>query len=149
MIIYIGADHRGFRLKEILIAALKEKNLPIFDVGAYTYDAGDDYPDFAFAVAKKVSESPEDRVGILICGSGAGVCVTANKFKNVRAALALSAEQAKVARADDHINVLCLASDYMIEAGASQIVVDWLNTSFSSAERHLRRIKKISDIEAK
>lgn len=147
MIIYIGADHRGFKLKEKLSIFLKGKGYPVFDVGASSYDQADDYPDFAELVAKKVSETPEDGAGILICGSGAGVCVVANKFKSVRAAMAISAEQARAARSDDHINVLCLASDFISEEDAEKITVAWLETSFSEEERHLRRIKKISDLD--
>lgn len=147
VIIYIGADHRGFKMKEKLVALLSEKKYPVFDVGAFSYDPADDYPDFAEEVAKKVSEMPEDSAGILICGSGAGVCVTANKFKNIRATMAITAEQAMAARSDDHVNVLCLASDYTTEEGAAQIAVGWLNTSFSEEDRHLRRLRKISTIE--
>jgi len=149
MIIYIGADHRGFKMKEKLKAFLDEKGYPVFDLGALSYDDADDYPDFAELVAKKVSETPEESAGVLMCGSGAGVCVTANKFKNVRAALAYSSEQAKAARLHDHINVLCLASDYITNEEAAQITVDWLNTPFSQEGRYLRRLKKINDIESK
>lgn len=149
MIIYIGADHRGFKLKEKLKIFLSDKGYTVFDMGALSFDENDDYPDFAQLVAEKVSAMPEDGAGILICGSGAGMCVTANKFKNVRAAIAISAEQAKVARQDDHINVLCLASDYMTEEIALPLVLDWLITPFSQEERHLRRIKKISELEEK
>jgi ribose 5-phosphate isomerase B len=147
MIIYIGADHRGFQLKEKLTAFLKEKGYPVFDVGASSYDPTDDYPDFAEGVARKVGEMLGDSAGILICGSGAGVCVTANKFKNIRAAMALSAGQVKAARSDDHTNVLCLASDFTSEEEAQRMIAVWLETSFSEEARHLRRIKKISQLE--
>lgn len=160
MTIYIGADHRGFKMKEALKVMLEKRGYPVFDCGALSYDDADDYPDFAEAVARKVSEMParlaeasgeaqEDAAGILICGSGAGICVAANKFKNVRAAIGISTEQAKAARTDDHINIICLASDYITEDEAAKIVVDWLNTPFSQEERHLRRIKKISNFEAR
>ena len=149
MIIYIGADHRGFKMKEALKVFLEGRGYPVFDCGALSYDDTDDYPDFAEAVAKKVSEMPEDAAGILICGSGAGICIAANKFKNIRAAIAISSEQAKAARTDDHVNILCLASDYITEAEASNVVVDWLNTPFSPEDRHLRRLKKIENFEAR
>jgi len=147
MIIYIGADHRGFKMKEGLKAFLEKKGYPVFDCGAASYDDKDDYPDFAEAVVKKVKETPEESAGILICGSGAGICIAANKFKNIRAAIAVSSAQAKAARTDDHVNVLCFAADYMTEEDASSIALDWLSTPFSQEDRHLRRLKKISNLE--
>ena len=127
---------------------LKEKKLPVFDMSAYSYDENDDYPDVAFAVGKKVSEAPEDRVGILICGSGAGVDIVANKLKGVRSVLAISAEQAVMARADDYTNILSIAADITDESSAKQIFLRWIDTAFSTEERHLRRLKKIAEIES-
>ena len=147
MLIYIASDHRGFNLKEKLTPFLKESGHEVFDLGPATYKADDDYPDFAELVAKKVGEAPEESAGILICGSGAGMCVAVNKFKNIRAAMAISPEQARAARSDDHINVLCLASDYLSEEAVVKIVSDWLSTAYSQEERHLRRLKKISTFE--
>ena len=101
--IYLGADHRGFRLKEEIKKFLAEKNYQFEDMGNLAYDPNDDYTDFAKLVAKKVSEKPEENKGILICGSGVGVDIVANKFKGVRSALADDVQTAKQsARARRH-----------------------------------------------
>ena len=147
MLIYIGADHRGFQLKETLKTYLKGSGYEVVDVGNDQYVAGDDYPDFAALAARKVSLDPENSLGVLICGSGVGVDVTANKFKNVRSALAFNTEQAIAARSDDNTNILSLAADYLNEEDAKKIASAWLKTSFSGEERHNRRLKKIQDIE--
>src|SRR5581483_8595514 len=147
MVIYLGADHRGYKLKEKFAEILKEKGYPVFDMGAHGYEEGDDYPDYAALVAEKVSSMPADGTGVLVCGSGAGVCITANKFKNVRAVLAITAEQARAARADDHTNIICFASDYIKDAEAEKILLGWLATPFSEEERHLRRLEKIAKFE--
>lgn len=147
MLIYIGSDHRGFKLKESLKIYLKESGYEVVDVGNTNYDQADDYPDFAALVGRKISLDPENSRGILICGSGVGVDVVANKFKNVRSALAFNAEQAIAARSDDNTNVLSLAADYLNEEEAKKIVSAWLKTLFSGEERHNRRLKKIQDIE--
>lgn len=149
MLIYIGADHRGFQLKESLKNYLKGSGYEVVDVGNDKYVAGDDYPDFAALAAKKVSLDPENSRGILICGSGVGVDVAANKFKNVRSALAFNAEQAAASRSDDNANVLSLAADYLDEDSAKKILSVWLATNFSGEERHQRRLRKIEDIEGR
>lgn len=147
MIIYIGADHRGFKLKEELEVFLKESGYEVFDVGNTTEEAGDDYPDFAAAVAEKVGRDYENSKGVLICGSGAGMCIVANKFPAVRAAMATTSDQAFDARNDNDINILCLAANYTSADEAKRIVVTWLGTPFSGEERHARRIGKIKQIE--
>ena len=147
MLIYIGSDHRGFQLKESLKSYLKASGYEVVDVGNDQYVAGDDYPDFAALAARKVSLDPENSRGILICGSGVGMDVAANKFKNVRSALTFNTEQAAAARSDDNTNVLSLAADYLNEDDAKKILSVWLATSFSGEERHQRRLRKISDIE--
>ena len=148
MIVYLGADHRGLNFKSAIAAFLKEKKYPIFDMGAYAPEPEDDYPDMAAAVAAKISEGPEDRRGVLICGSGVGVCVTANKFPRVRAALAMNVEQAMASRSDDNANILCLASDFISESDALRITEAWLAADFSGAERHVRRLEKIAALES-
>ena len=119
------------------------------DVGNDKYIPTDDYPDFAALAAGKVSLDPENSLGILICGSGVGVDIAANKFKNVRSALAFNAEQAAAARSDDNTNVLSLAADYLDEDSAKKILSVWLQTDFSGEERHRRRLRKIEDIESR
>lgn len=146
MIIYLGADHGGFELKEKLKSFLTEKGYVVEDCGAHSYDKDDDYPDFAKVVAEKVAAGP-DRLGILICRSGAGVDIVANKVKGILSALIFTAEQAKMVREHEGANVLTLASDFTSEETAKSIVVMWLETPFSGAERHLRRLEKIRALE--
>jgi ribose 5-phosphate isomerase B len=107
----------------------------------------DDYPDYAKAVAEAVSLNPNEHRGILICGSGAGVCIAANKIKGIRAALAANPKMAKAMRNDDDSNILCLASDFTAETEAIKIAEAFLNTPFGAEERYIRRIKKIEELE--
>lgn len=147
MTIYFGADHRGFDLKEKLKAALHSEAYEVVDLGAAEEDPADDYPDFAGAVAAKVSASPEATRGIVICGSGFGVDITANKFKGVRAALAASPDHIYQGRHDDDVNVLAIAADGTDEATALKIAKVFLATPFAADERYRRRIQKIADLE--
>lgn len=147
MVIYIGADHRGFNLKERVRIFLRDKGYEVFDVGNEKYDQKDDYPDFAAEVAKKVSAEPESSRGILLCGSGVGMDVAANKYKDVRSALAISTDQIYDARHDDNANILSLAADFTTEEDAMKIVQTFLETPFAGEERFRRRLQKISQIE--
>lgn len=146
--IYIGADHRGFELKEILRAWLVSQDYQVEDVGAVVYDATDDYPDYALKVAQKVVSDPNSR-GVLLCGSGVGVDMVANKVDGVRAGLGLSPEQIISARTDDDINVLVIATDYINEEKAKKMVEVFLTTEFSGASRFTNRLEKIEEIEKK
>lgn len=145
--IYIGADHGGYKLKEQIKKFLQKKKLDFVDVGAKKLIAGDDYPDYAKLVAKKVSQNPMQNVGILICRSGQGVCIVANKFTHVRAALVWNTKESEMSRTDDMTNVLCLPSDYISQKEAEKIVEVWLKTPYSGEGRHVRRVKKISALE--
>ena len=145
--IYIGADHRGYKLKEALKIYLQELNYVWEDLGAKELNPDDDYSDFALAVAKKVAENPEENRGILICGSGVGVDVVANKIKNIRSALCFNVKQAQTSRNDDNTNVLSLSADFISEDLAKEIVKIWLETPFSGLGHHARRIEKIKEIE--
>jgi len=147
MLIYIGADHRGFQLKESLKKSLKARGYEISDVGAAAFDENDDYPDFAIPVADAVSQDPVNRRGILICGSGVGVDIVANKFKGVRSSLIFNTDQAFLARHDDSANVLSLPAEFLNEEQAEKILGVWLATGFSGEESDKRRLQKISDIE--
>ncbi len=149
MLIYIAADHRGFKLKEVIKNLVKDSGYQIVDLGAEIYDPTDDYPVYAAAVAQKISLEYESARGILICGSGAGVDIVANKFKNVRSVLAISPDHAVASKNDDDTNVLAIAADYMDERTAKQTVSAWLQTSFSKESRHKRRIAEITEIESK
>jgi ribose 5-phosphate isomerase B len=149
MIIYIGADHRGFRLKEAIKGYIKDLGYSVYDLGNSSYDANDDYPDFAAAVAEKVSTDPVGSMGIVICGSGVGVDVVANKFREIRSVLAFSPDQASASRAEDNTNVLALPSDFVEPETAKRIVSVWLQTPVSTDDRYKRRLEKIRSLEQK
>lgn len=140
--IYLGADHRGFELKEKLKPFLRDIGFDYQDLGASIYNKEDDYPDFAKLVAEKIVANPEDR-GILICGSDIGVAISANRFKGVRAGGATNAKQIAAGVNDDDINILALGADYLSEDEAKEIVKTFLETKFSGEKRHQRRIEKI------
>ena len=125
--IYISADHRGYRLKEILKVYLKELNYVWEDLRAMELIPDDDYPDYALAVAQKVAEDLENNRGILICGSGVGVDVVANKIKGIRSALCFNAKQAQASRNDDNANVLSLPADFISKDLSKEIVKTWLD----------------------
>ena len=145
--IYLGADHRGFELKEKIKQWLSEWGYPFEDMGALEYNKEDDYPDFAKAVAEKVvAGDTEGNRGILICGSGVGVVMAANKVKGIRAGTAISAQQMKDSVSDENTNVLGISADYLSEQ-AQEIVKTFLATKFSGEERHVRRINKIKELE--
>ncbi|MEK7635686.1 MAG: RpiB/LacA/LacB family sugar-phosphate isomerase [Patescibacteria group bacterium] len=147
MLIYIGADHRGFNLKESLKKFLKDSGYEVIDVGNDHYDKDDDYPDFAALAARAVSQDSINRRGVLICGSGSGMNIIANKFNGVRSVLASSLEQAKLSRNDGDSNVLSLSASFLNEEQAKEILDIWLKTPFSEEDRHKRRLAKISEIE--
>lgn len=145
MVIYIGADHQGFELKNHLVAFLRAAGYAAVDM-VETYHEDDDYPDVAKMVAEKVSVDAASR-GILLCGSGAGVSVMANKFANVRAATVATADQAFDVRNDDNVNVLCIGARYTDGTTAEKITSVWLQTPFAAEERFERRLRKIEERE--
>ena len=147
MTVYIGADHRGFALKDFLKGALGKAGYDVVDMGNSVLNLHDDYPDFARAVAEKVRERPNDNRGIVICGSGIGADVTANKSKGIRSALAFSIEQITAGRKDDNVNVLALAADFVEEHQAEAMAVAFLTTPFGEEERYQRRVDKIQEFE--
>ncbi len=149
MTIYIGADHGGFNLKERLKQMLQDEAYDVVDMSAPALTPEDDYPDYAAPVAKKVSDAPLDARGIVICRSGFGVDIVANKFPGVRSALAMSPDHAYQGRHDDDVNVLALAADFIDETMAMKIVKVFLTTPFGKDEKYSRRVAKIQDIEAK
>jgi ribose 5-phosphate isomerase B len=140
MNIAIGSDHAGFKLKNDLIAYLIEKGYDLQDFGPDNADSVD-YPDYAHPVAESV-ESGENNLGILICGSGNGVCLTANKHKGIRAALAWEEEVAALARQHNNANIICLPARFVSKAKAFKIVDAFLEASFEGG-RHERRVEKI------
>jgi len=148
MKIFIGADHRGYPLKEALEAYLLEKGHTIEDKGAFELNPTDDYPDFAYPVAKAVAEDSSAR-GILLCGSGMGMDVVANKVRGVRATVGYSKDAIHHARAHDDINVITLASDVLSEEEVKSFVDTFLTTDLDEGERHQRRLEKVRVIEEK
>ncbi|MBO6207257.1 MAG: ribose 5-phosphate isomerase B [Lachnospiraceae bacterium] len=142
MKIAIGSDHgKGFELKEKMIAFLKEKGYEVEDKGTYTPESCD-YPDFARPVAEDVAAGKADK-GIVICTTGIGVSITANKVKGIRCALCFNEEMAELTRLHNDSNVLALGAAVVSEEMAKKIAMIWLTTEFSGEERHARRIRKI------
>ncbi|MBS1569246.1 MAG: ribose 5-phosphate isomerase B [Bacteroidetes bacterium] len=140
MRIAIGSDHAGFRLKEEMITRLKAKGATVLDEGTHS-EASTDYPGYAHAVANDVLEKRAD-LGIVICGSGNGVNITANKHKGIRSALAWIPEVARLARQHNDANVLALPARYLSEAEAAAIVDAYLESTFEGG-RHQRRVSAI------
>ena len=141
MKIAIGSDHAGFKLKEEIKKYLEAEKIAYKDFGTSSEESTD-YPEFAFAVAKDVAAGKFDR-GILICGSGVGMTIAANKVKGIRAVNAYDEYTARQSREHGDCNVLCLAGRKLGIDQALKIVDIWLKTPFSNEERHLRRIKQI------
>lgn len=142
--IIIGSDHAGYRLKESIKKYLVESGEVFEDLGTYSEDSCD-YPIFAERVAKSIADG-EGVKGILICGSGIGVSIAANKVKGVRAALCMNSELAEMSRRHNDANILCLAARYTDLREAKNMVKIFLNTGFEGG-RHQRRVKEIKDIE--
>jgi ribose 5-phosphate isomerase B len=145
--IFIGADHAGFKLKEQIKKYLQAQNIKFQDLGNFKLDKDDDYPEFGFKVAKFVAKNPQNR-GVLICGSSFGVCIVANKVKGIRAVSACDIKDAKLSREHNDANILCLSGwDLNLEM-AKKIINIWLKTKFSKAKRHLRRLAMIKRYES-
>lgn len=145
MRIAIGSDHAGFELKGLLIPMLKEMGHEPIDVGAYVLDEDDDYPDFAIAVANMVRKGEAER-GIVICGTGIGSSIAANKVKGIRAALCHDTLTARLSREHNDANVLALGGRIIGKELAMEIVRVWLGSDFLEG-RHKRRLDKIREIE--
>ena len=145
MRIYIGTDHRGIEVEKNIINYLKNKKYEVIESRIEHSDA-DDYVDFAKDVSLNVINN-ENSIGILICGTGIGMSIAANKIKGIRAARCVSVEDAYYTRLDNDANVLCLGYNSDLNT-LFEIVNTFLTTSFSHAERHSRRVNKIKDIEA-
>ena len=145
--IYLGADHAGFKLKEQIKKYLQTQKLKFQDLGNFKFVKDDDYPEFGFKVAKAVAKNPQNR-GILICGSSFGVCIVANKVKGIRAVSICNIKDAKLSREHNDANVLCLSGWDLKSEKAKKIINIWLRTKFSKAKRHLRRIAIIKRYES-
>ncbi|HEX7963114.1 MAG TPA: RpiB/LacA/LacB family sugar-phosphate isomerase [Candidatus Saccharimonadales bacterium] len=147
MKVYIGADHNGFDMKRELTEGLVRAGYEVIDEGDDRLDSQDDYPQFAArTVAGMKASDDADPRGILICGSGQGICMAANRFKGIRAALAWNNEEVHASRNDDDANVLCLPARYMKADEALRLAEAWLATPFAGAPRFKRRIKELDQL---
>lgn len=146
MKIAVGSDHAGLRLKKIIMEHLKEKNLEYEDFGTYT-ESSCDYPDFALKVAEKVSQG-EFNFGILICGTGIGISISANKVPGIRAALCGDTFSAHACREHNDANILALG-ERVVGAGLALDIVDTFLSAQFLGGRHANRVNKIKDIEKK
>jgi len=144
MRIAVGSDHRGYAVRAKLVDLLRRMGHEVDDVGTFTADAVD-YPDVAALVAGKVSRGESER-GILVCGTGLGMCIAANKFCGVRAAPCHDDLTAEMSRRHNDANILCLSADLLGERIIDRIIETWLATPFDGG-RHARRVEKILDLE--
>lgn len=143
--IFLAADHAGFERKELIKSYLDGLGYQTKDFGAHELDPLDDYPDYTVPMAEAVVA--EQKRGIVFCGNAEGVCIVANKVDGIRAALGYSVYAATSSREDDDSNVLCIPGRALSDDEAKEIVKAWLETEFSGAERHRRRLEKIEKIE--
>lgn len=146
MRVAVGADHAGFPLKERMIEIIRSAGHQIVDCGAEKLIPGDDYPDYAERVAQAIRGGEADR-GVLICGSGVGASVAANKFTGIRAALCHDTFSAHQGVEDDSMNILCLGARVVGPSLAEELVTAFLRARFSEAERHVRRLGKVIAFE--
>ncbi len=145
--IYVGADHRGFAKKGELVSLLQNCHpgmVRVEDLGAHTLDPEDDFNDVAVAVAKAV-QGDDHAFGVLICGSGQGVCMQANRFKGIRAIDADTIEKAKNGRADDYANVVCLSGDHLEATEMEKIVKALCHTRPKTEAKYLRRVRRLDE----
>ncbi|MBX4200210.1 RpiB/LacA/LacB family sugar-phosphate isomerase [Candidatus Parcubacteria bacterium] len=155
MKIFVGADHAGFGMKEVLLPYLQSLGHDVVDKGAYEYSEEDDYPDFIIPVAREVSLHPNEVRGIVLGGSGQGEAMCANRFHNVRAVVYYAPGNSRVEESDSIIklsrehnngNILSLGARFITEDEMKEVVKEWLNTPFSEDERHKRRLNKVDRI---
>jgi ribose 5-phosphate isomerase B len=144
MKIAVGSDHRGFAVKSKILGLLQNMGQEAIDDGVFSTESAD-YPDVAAIVAERVSKGEVDR-GILICGTGIGMAIAANKFAGVRAATCHDDLTAEMGRRHNDVNVLCLSADMLGERLIDRMIEIWLKTGFDGG-RHARRIEKITEIE--
>jgi len=149
MKVILGSDHAGFELKEYLKTVLDEMKIDYEDVGPNEYNKDDDYPDFCIAAAKVVAQDPEENKGIVMGWSGQGEAFSANKVKGIRAIVYYGSkpEIIKLSREHNDANVLSFGAHFVKNDEAKKAMTEWLNTEFTNDERHVRRIKKVSEFE--
>ncbi len=148
MKIILGADHGGYRLKEQLQTWLTNAGYEVVDIGADVLDPDDDYPAVAFEVAEAVvsaAETGEDTIGILVCRSGGGMTIAANKVPGARAVTVTNSEEVRHARNDNDANIMALPGDWITTESAEELVQRFIETPFSDAPRHSRRVQQIHE----
>lgn len=147
MKIFITSDHAGFELKNALYEYLVHSDYDVEDIGPYTLDKEDDYPNYAFRMTTQLlGSNDEDPRGIMLCGTGQGMAMAANRVHGIRAALAWNDDIAKLAREHEDSNALALPARFIDEDTARTVVEVWLNTPFSKAPRHQRRLEEIESL---
>lgn len=146
MKIGIAADHGGYTLKESIKSWLISLGYEVKDFGAYALDNADDFPDFVIPLAKSVASGESER-GIAVCGSGVGASIAANKIHGVRAALIVDAFSAHQGVEDDDMNMICLGGRVVGNKLAEELIIAFLKAKFIGGERHVRRLKKVKDVE--
>jgi RpiB/LacA/LacB family sugar-phosphate isomerase len=142
--ISIGTDHRGFSMKEELKKFLSTENIQYKDFGTFSEESVD-YPDYAKLVSESIQKN-EAEYGVLICGSGMGICIPANKYHGIRAVNVLTEKMAEMSRRHNNANVICFGADFIDAETAKICLKKFLSTPFDSDERHARRVKKINNI---
>jgi len=147
--LYLASDHAGLELKQDIAAFLKQANIEFIDIGPFTYDALDDYPDFIIPAAEKVAAKPNINRAIILGASGQGEAMTANKVSGVRAAVYYGGpeEIITLSKIHNNANILSLGAKFLSRDEAREIVKIWLNTDFANEARHVRRLSKISKYE--
>jgi ribose 5-phosphate isomerase B len=148
VIVAVGSDHAGFVLKPTILDAIRAAGHEALDCGAFEIEPGDDYPDFAERVARAVLDGRAER-GVLVCGSGVGASVAANKFAGIRAGLCQDTFSAHQGVEDDAMNVLSLGARVVGPSLAAELVGAFLKAKFSGAERHRRRLDKVKSFESR
>lgn len=148
MTISIGCDHGGFYLKLIIVNWLKGQKINVIDLGNEVYDIDDDYPDFAVKVSGNVVEGKSDK-GIIICGSGVGACVAANKIKGVRASVCHDTYSARQGVEHDNMNILCLGARVIGEELAKELISSFISATFLNELRYNKRLEKVKNLENK
>lgn len=146
MRIAFGADHGGYKLKNSLIEFARSLDHSVIDYGTNS-SASVDYPDYAGVVGEAIKTGRAD-VGVLVCRSGVGMCISANKIHGIRAVVGYQAENARQSRLHNHTNVLCFGADFITAETAGEILKTWIETPYSDDERHIRRVEKMTKMES-
>jgi ribose 5-phosphate isomerase B len=147
MKVYVGADHNGFFLKQKMMEYLRKGGYEVIDDGNEKLDPADDYPVFAERAVKDLHGADDpDAKAILICGSGQGMCIAANRFKGIRATVGYDHESVRASRNDDNANVLCLPARTLAQDAVFDLVDTFLKTPFAAADRFNRRLREIDDL---